>query len=121
MKRPWTVLFYENSTGKTPVLDFLRKQPKVDRARLGHAIDELEWHGTKLRLPLSRPLSLSENLFELRVSGEDNIFRILYFHFTGTTFVLLHAFVKKTQKTPSNEIDIALKRLKDFKKNNKES
>jgi len=40
--------------------------------------------------------------------------RIFYFSYTGKRFVLLHAFLKKTDKTPPAEIDIAEKRMQDF-------
>lgn len=119
-KRPYEVLFYFSATGRNPVLEFIRPLPRGEKSRIGHSIDELEWRGTSLREPHAKPLKTQDGLYELRITGEDNIYRVLYFHFTGKSFLLLHAFVKKTQKTPSSEMDIAMKRLKDYKKRLKE-
>lgn len=121
MKRPFEVQFYMSRTGRNPVLEFIRDLPRYEKSKIGHAIDELEWKGSALREPQSKALKSQEGLFELRVSGEHNIYRVLYVHYTGKTFVLLHAFVKKTQKTPSSEIDTAIKRLKDYNKRIKET
>jgi phage-related protein len=117
----WQIDFYETKSGNCPVLEFIRTLPKEERVRLGHAIDDLERNGPALRMPQSRPILSKESLFELRISGEQNIYRVLYFHFTGKTFILLHAFIKKSQKTPEKEINIALERLKDFKQSTKET
>ena len=118
-KHAWEVEFYKTESGKSPVLDFIRALPKPERAEIGWGIDDLERLGPMLRMPLSRPLISKENLFELRITGEDNIYRVLYFHFTGRKFVLVHAFVKKVQKTPDKELKIALERLKDYKARHK--
>ena len=120
MKRPWEIQFYETETGTTPVLDFIRSLPKSERVKVGHAIDDLEQLGTSLRMPHARPIVSQEDLFELRVTGEANRYRVFYFHYTGKVFVLLHAFVKKTQKTPDKEIKTAMARLKDYKERIKE-
>jgi phage-related protein len=120
MRASWEIEFYSTETGSEPVLDFIRSLPKVERSQVGRIIRKLEEEGTALRMPQSRPLVSAESLFELRVSGEQNIYRVLYFHFTGRTFVLVHAFTKKTQRTPEKEIKIALQRLRDHKKRKKE-
>ena len=97
------------------MLSFLRELPKTERIQAGRTLDLLEWQGTALRMPFSRSITGQDSLFELRINGENNIYRIFYFHFTGKKFVLLHAFIKKTQKTPDKEIKIAVTRLKDYK------
>lgn len=102
------------------MLDFIRLLSKSERVRVGHAIDDLEQLGPALRMPHARPIVSQENLFELRVAGESNIYRVFYFHYTGKTFVLLHSFAKKTQKTPEKEIQTALSRLKDYQQRLKE-
>lgn len=53
-------------------------------------------------------------LWELRILGEDSI-RVFYIAIMESTFLFLHAFKKKKQKTPKKEIDIALKRLEEYK------
>jgi phage-related protein len=58
---------------------------------------------------------LEGKLWELRLTGRDGIARVLYVAATGQRVVVLRAFVKKTQKTPRAEIELALRRAKDIK------
>ena len=53
-------------------------------------------------------------LWELRRSSNGNIYRVMYFFFTGKRIVFVHGFQKKTQKTPKREIEIAEQRMNDF-------
>ncbi len=71
----------------------------------------LEMFGTNLTMPHRR--KLQPNLFELRIRGGQEI-RIFY-SFRNDTAILLHAFIKKTQKLPPGEMQIALNRLKNLK------
>ena len=57
---------------------------------------------------------LTGKLWELRISSGRLDYRLLYFAHTGRRFVLLHAFSKKTQKTPRREIEIALRRMAEL-------
>ena len=59
--------------------------------------------------------SFGEGLFELRLKGADGIARVFFCTLVGRRIVMLHSFVKKTQKTPPQQIDIARKRMKDIK------
>jgi phage-related protein len=71
----------------------------------------LELHGlAALRMPLARPLK--HGLWELRLSGQGRIGRTIYLTLSGKRIVLLRAFIKKTQKTPAREIEIAWERAK---------
>jgi phage-related protein len=54
-------------------------------------------------------------LFELRLKSSEGIGRVFYCTLVGQRIVMLHSFVKKTQKTPSQELSIALQRLKEIK------
>jgi len=116
MERFWEVLFYHDSAGDSPVKDFIRNLPKVERTRIGQGIESLEISGPSIRMPHARPITSEKGLFELRIKGEDNLYRIFYCHYTGKTFVLLHAFTKKTRKTPEKEIHIAKQRRTQFLK-----
>jgi phage-related protein len=53
-------------------------------------------------------------IWELRRGSAGNIYRILYFFFSGRRIVLLHGFQKKTEKTPQRETEIAKRRMNDF-------
>jgi len=57
---------------------------------------------------------IKEKLWELRIKSASDISRIFYFVHTGKDLVLLHGFIKKTQKTPSKEIQTANKYLEDY-------
>ena len=65
-----------------------------------------------LGLPHVRPLG--EKLWEMRLTGRDGIGRVIYTAAAGRRLVVLHAFVKKTQKTPRKAMNLALKRLKEL-------
>ncbi len=57
----------------------------------------------------------NSDVWELRIRHSSNYYRILYFAFSGRKFVLLHAFLKKTEETPKSELEIAQDRLDDYK------
>ena len=75
-------------------------------AKLLGAISLLETNGTQLREPYSK--SLGDGIFELRAKQSSNITRILYFFVVGHQIILTNGFVKKTQKTPPEEIALAM-------------
>lgn len=80
----------------------------ADYARL---IELLIEYGSRLRLPHSR--ALGERLFELRPKGREGIGRAFYCFHTGKRAIVLHAFIKKSQKTPDAELKLARKRMKE--------
>jgi phage-related protein len=57
---------------------------------------------------------LVDKLYEIRIEQDTNIYRVVYFAYTGQRFILLHGFQKKTQKTPKQDLALALERLKSF-------
>lgn len=59
--------------------------------------------------------AMSDGLFELRVKGKEGIARVFYCTLAGKRIIILHGFVKKTQKTPQKELKIAQRRLKEIK------
>ena len=66
-------------------------------------------------MPLARPMpAVAPNVSELRVKGEDGIFRVFYFTATAKGVLVFHAFAKKTQRTPPLEIELAKKRLREL-------
>jgi len=79
------------------------------RKEIGADIKSVQW-----RWPLSKPLvdSFGEGLYEVRTSHDKNIYRVL-FCILGATMVLLHGFVKKSQATPKQDMDLARKRQRD--------
>jgi phage-related protein len=59
--------------------------------------------------------AFGDGLFELRLKGAEGIARVFFCTMIGRKIVMLHSFVKKTNKTPARELDIAQTRLKEFK------
>ena len=87
--------------------------PEDIRARLAHIIDLMIAVGPeRMRAPHVKPLR--DKLWEMRMSGRDGIARAIYIAVRGRRIVILHAFVKKTQKTPPQSIRLALQRAKEL-------
>lgn len=104
----WNVILFENNRGEKPVEEFIKSLDEATIAKVIHVIDLLEKFGPLLKMPHVK--KLDKNLYELRIRGKQEI-RIV-FSFDKKKIYLLHAFQKKTQKTPPREIATALKRLK---------
>ena len=109
---PWELVFYETAEGNRPAEVWLRGQgPKV-QARFARIFDLLEEHGTSVREPYVA--HLRGKIWEVRVEHAKVQRRVLYFAAPERKFVLLHGFVKKTQRTPSREIGVAEQRMQDY-------
>lgn len=105
------VVFYAASGGREPVREWLKSLDRDGRREIGADILAVQ-KGWPLGLPLCR--SLGGGLWEVRskLSGR-RIARVI-FAFDAGEIVLLHGFIKKTQKTPPDEIELAIKRLKEM-------
>ena len=84
-------------------------------ARYLHLTDLIEEFGPNLEMPHTKPLG--DKLFELRIKSKEGIARVFYCTKIGKRIVVLHSFVKKTQKIPEKELKIARKRLKEVLEN----
>jgi phage-related protein len=101
--------FYRLDSGKEPVREWLKKLEAEDRKAIGEDIKDVEF-SWPIGMPLVRPLR--RELWEVRGSlARGRIARVLFCVEQGR-MVLLHGFIKKTQKTPQRDIDLALKRKK---------
>ena len=108
----FTVEFYEKENGEIPVLNFIDSlEPKMG-AKVLSLIEILEEKGNQLRLPYSE--CLEDGIFELRCKFGSDITRTLYFFYEGANIILTNGFVKKTQKTPVQEIKLAKLRREDY-------
>ncbi len=106
------ILFYDRTDGTEPVKDFLDSLNVKMRAKMLRTILLLAENGTQLREPYSKPLD--EGIFELRAKVGTDISRVLYFFVVGRQVILTNGFVKKTQKTPTAEIEKAKRYRKEY-------
>ena len=106
--------FYEKENGKVPVADFLDSLSHKNRAKVASDIWLLGNQGNLVGMPKSKPLK--NGLFELRSKFPDGISRIFYFFMKGNKIVMTNGFIKKTLKTPGNEIETALKYKSDYER-----
>ena len=108
--------FYETENGTKPALEFLNSLSPKLRTKMMRTVDLLEMFGPKLRYPESA--ELDDGIMELRASLGTNAVRILYFFVVSNKAILANGFVKKTQKTPRNEIALAKKYRLDYIRRN---
>ncbi len=108
----YRVEFYESEKGDSPVIDFLNSLDVKMRAKVVSMLQVLEEKGTELRLPYTE--SLGDGIFELRIKLGSNLTRCLFFFYIEGRIIVTNGFIKKTQKTPQAEIQMAKKRRADF-------
>ncbi len=108
----WGVVFYTDDQGHSPVEEFLGSLDLKTQARFDWSIEQLRVRNVAAQEPLVR--HVGGKLWELRRESGTNIYRLLYFFFTGRRIVFVHGFQKKTQKTPRSEIELAEKRMEHF-------
>lgn len=105
----WNIQYYSEAI-ESEVLAL----PSGLLARYLRLTDLMLEFGPNLGMPHTR--SMGDRLFELRVKGKEGIARVFYCTLVGEKIVMLHSFVKKTQKTPNRELQIARRRLKEVLK-----
>lgn len=113
----YEIIFYEDAKGKSEVRDYIQKlskesqfikDSKINLNKIVAYLDVLEEMGTRVGDPVTK--HLEGDIWELRPLRN----RILYASYKANKFILLHHFMKKTQKTPKREIEKAIRNLKDF-------
>lgn len=106
----WRVIYYISPSGNNPVKEFLdaNLKAKVKALRIFSNIEE---YGLTFVIPHIKKLA-GTPLWEIRILGEDSV-RILFVTQKEKQILLIHAFAKKTNKTPLKEINTALIRLKE--------
>lgn len=109
------VVFYKTEMGNVPVKEFLlslEEKDKKTETKMLSRLDLLERLGPDIRRPHAE--KVRKDLFELKLEVNTNIFRILYFWCDGKA-VCVHGFQKKDQKIKEADIDIAYKRIADYR------
>ena len=106
--RALQIVFYKTESNNEPVREWLRSLQKTEKKLIGEDIKavQLEW---PIGMPTVR--KLDKDLWEIRTHLENKIARVL-FTVLETNVVLLHGFVKKSQKTPREDLNLAKQRMR---------
>ncbi|MCL1873225.1 MAG: type II toxin-antitoxin system RelE/ParE family toxin [Clostridiales bacterium] len=111
----YRIRLYRDSQGNQPIKDYLSKlatmtdkDSRIKLAKIDYYLEALRKYGTRAGEPFVK--HIDGDIWELRPLRD----RFFFFCWHNDRFVLLHHFVKKTQKTPTKEIDQAKRNLKDF-------
>lgn len=107
-------VFVRTDAGNEPVREWLKTLSVEDRKAMGGAIKAVEV-GWPVGMPLCRPLSGHKGLNEVRENLTNGKIGRVNFTIKDARMVLLHGFVKKAQKTPKKDIDVAAARQKGLK------
>ena len=106
--------FFESDTGRIPVREWLLELSEEDRKVIGDDIRTAEF-GWPIGMPLCRSIQGHKGLWEVRTKLTSGRIARVFFCIHGRSMVLLHGFVKKTQKTPHHELNVAVQRMKGLK------
>ena len=117
----YEIEFYEDKNGKSEILDYIRelnrkastnKESRINFNKVVAYFDLLEEFGTRVGEPVTK--HLDGEIWELRPLRN----RFLYAYHKDNKFIILHHFIKKTQKTPGREIEQAKRNLQDYLERN---
>jgi len=112
-ERPLKVVFFKTEAGNEPVREWLKGLSKEDCKGIGTDILTVQY-----AWPVGKPLvdNLGDGIWEVRSRLDNRIARTL-FAMVDQEIVLLHGFIKKQQKTPPDELELAKKRKKQYLQN----
>ncbi len=105
----YSIIYYSQE-----VQEEIMNLPVTLQARYIGLTDRMMEHGPNLGLPHTD--AFGGGLFELRLKGAEGIARVFFCLVVKQKIIMLHSFIKKTQKTPDKEIRLAKQRMKEFKK-----
>jgi len=104
------VVFYRSMSGNEPVREWLIDLPEANRRAVGQDLQRVQYRWP-VGMPLVRPMG--KGLFEVRTPLPDGTTARVLFCFHGGEIYVLHAFIKKAQKTPAPDLETARKRQKE--------
>ena len=107
MRHPIQVIFFRTETGNEPVREWLKSLSQTEKKAIGEDIKTVQF-GWPLAMPLVR--KLERGLWEIRTKMTDRIFRVV-FTIYDDCIVLLHGFIKKSQKIPASDLHLSRKRM----------
>jgi phage-related protein len=108
----YTCIFYETREGRAPVEEFIESLDERTQEKFIYKQTLLGLMGPRLRHPHTD--DLGDGLLELRFKGIEGQIRVLFFFMINKEIILVHGFVKKTQKTPKNELRTAYERMQEY-------
>lgn len=108
------IIYYTTSSGENPTEKFLDSLQKSDKVKIIRILKYVEIYGLITVLPQVKKLT-GTPLWEIRTLGKANI-RVVYVILQENSILLVHGFLKKKQKTPSKDMDLAINRMKDWQK-----
>jgi phage-related protein len=104
----WKIEYYSEK-----VQQDIMRLPEGLQARYIHLTGRMLVYGPNLREPHTK--AMGNGLFELRLKSMEGIARVFYCTIVGSSIVMLHSFIKKTDTPPARELDTAIKRMKEVK------
>ena len=107
----WQINYYSEDVQK-----ILENWPVGIRAYYARLTERIKLYGPNLGMPFTR--AIGDGLFEIRAKGKEGIGRAFFCTVVGNKIIILHAFIKKSQKTPQKEVKIARQRLKEVRNEN---
>ena len=117
MNTDYQIKYYKNSqNNREPVKEFIDSQNFKVQEKIFVYLELLQENEGRLNYPYSS--HIKDKIWELRIDFAKNCYRIFYFIFINKEIILLHAFLKKTNKTPRREIQKAINNYNDFINNN---
>jgi phage-related protein len=106
---PWEILYYSEAVRRD-----IEAWSAGIRAMYARITERMQVFGPHLGMPFTRPMG--EGLFEVRAKGKEGIGRALFCTTTGHRILILHAFIKKTPKTPRRDLELARRRLREVRR-----
>jgi len=106
----WEILYFNEDVQKA-----IDVWPVGIRAYYARIAERIRSFGPNLGMPFTR--SMGQGLFEIRVKGKEGIGRAFFCTIVERKIVILHVYIKKSQKTPAKELSIARKRMADIQDN----
>ena len=106
----WEIIYYNEA-----LQEKISALPVGIQARYIHLTDRMRIYGANLGMPHTK--AMKDGLFELRLKSKEGIGRVFYCTLVEKRIVMLHSFIKKSQKTPSSELKVAILRMREVKEN----
>ncbi len=106
------ISFYRTGFGNSPIEKFIKSLPKSDQARFAEIYEGILQYG--FHCPRAVFKVIEGKLWEIKFKARGGGYRVLYVVIDGENMIWLHAFKKKTQKTPRRDIEIAKKRMREI-------